>query len=178
MAQYLTKIGIKAGPPRPPLPKIAVAGALAFTGMGALSFLHYYALSNLLGLQDSVMIIGSFGASCALLFGAPDAPLSQPRNVVGGHTLSALIGVACYTLVPLPWLAAPLSVSLSIMGMMATRTFHPPAAGNGLIFIMGTPLIQSLGWSFVLVPCLAGSSLLVVISLVAKMLTAAVKGRP
>jgi hypothetical protein len=79
-------------PPRPPLKHTLIAGTLSLCGIGALSTLHYFGIhSELLNLNiaDSVMLIGSFGATSALVYGAPALPVSQPRNVVGGHMVRA-----------------------------------------------------------------------------------------
>ena len=72
------------------------------------------------------MIIGSFGASAVLIYGAIKSPLAQPRNLLGGHVISALIGVTVFNLFSLLWLAAALAVATSIAVMHATKTLHPP----------------------------------------------------
>ena len=72
-----------------------------------------------------------------LLYAAPFSPFSQPRNLVGGHLVAALVGVACYKAFAVPlgssWLASPLSVAFCIVGQMATDTVHPPGGGTALI---------------------------------------------
>lgn len=159
--------------PAPTFTETAWAGALSFVGIGALSVAHFgltgvvkesiltsaasISPSLLLGLNslsamDTTLLIGSFGASAALVFGAPTLPPSQPRAVVLGHMLTATIGVTCFKLLPVA-LACPAAVSLSVMGMLMTGFFHPPAAANGLVFIMGSSAIHDLGYSFALVPC-------------------------
>ena len=81
----------------------------AFIGIGALSLLN----GNLLTPEDNLLLIGSLGASAVLVYGAPRSPLAQPRNLVGGHLLSATVGVLCYLLLsPWLWLAAPLAVAV------------------------------------------------------------------
>ena len=98
--------------------------------------------------SSTVMLIASFGASCSLIFGAPDLPVSQPRNVILGHFIAGLTGVAVHHLIAVPfevWMAIPVGVSASVVLMQATRTFHPPAAANSVVFLMGTPALQELG---------------------------------
>lgn len=97
---------------------------------------------------DATLILGSFGASAVLLYGAPAAPFSQPRNVIGGHILSAGLGASSAAVLP-PEVAAPAAVSLSLMAMMGTKTVHPPAGGTALIAVMGGAHIQQLGLFYV-----------------------------
>ena len=97
-----------------------------------------------------------FATSIVLVLGAPDAPQAQPRNIVGGHILSALCGLlSCTLLGPSMW-AAALGVAASIAVMQATRTFHPPAGINPVVMA-----IAHAGAQFVLVPVALGSALLV-----------------
>ena len=77
--------------------------------------------------SSTVMLIASFGASCSLIFGAPDLPVSQPRNVILGHFIAGLTGVAVHHLIAVPfevWMAIPVGVSASVVLMQATRTFQ------------------------------------------------------
>jgi CBS domain-containing membrane protein len=95
----------------------------SFIGLGTIAFLQYRVFSQ----QDYVLLIGSFGASCVLVYGVILSPLAQPRNLIGGHVISALIGVTIQKLLPdIIWLSAPLAVSLSIIAMQITKTLHPP----------------------------------------------------
>ena len=148
-----------AGSPATSFSDILFAGIGTFLGIGSLSMIHY-------GLApiDETMILGSFGATSVLIFGAPAAPFSQPRNVIGGHFVAAFCGVcaAQYIHIPfdLPHLAAPLAVSLACMSMMATRTVHPPAGGTALIAALGSTQIQEMGFYY-LVPTAFGATTLV-----------------
>ncbi len=104
------------------------------------------------------MVIGSFGASAVLIYGAIRSPLAQPRNLLGGHLLSAIIGVACYkALAAEPWLAASLAVSISIAVMHMTKTLHPPGGATALIAVIGSDKIHALGFLYVLVPVACGA---------------------
>jgi CBS-domain-containing membrane protein len=144
-----------AGGSRPPhlgLRAIALGGLGGFLGIGVLAVLG--------GSLGVMLLLGSFGASCVLLFGYPDAPFAQPLNVVGGHVICAVIGLAAvHWLGVNPWSLA-LAVGASIAAMMATRTVHPPAGSNPVIVFLGHP-----GWSFVVFPVLCGALLLVLIAL-------------
>ena len=96
------------------------------------------------------------------------APLSQPCNVVGGHTIAAILGVGSHLFISQPMgtpaVASVVAVSASIMAMQGTRTLHPPAGGTALIAVLGSPQMHALGFTLV-VPTVLGSSLLVLIAL-------------
>ncbi|MEQ8471708.1 MAG: HPP family protein [Marinoscillum sp.] len=135
----------------------------SFVGIGILSFLHYAYFSP----QDAICLIGSFGASSVLVYGAIQSPLAQPRNLIGGHVFSAIVGVAFAKLLPgNPALAAPFAVSLSIIGMQITRTLHPPGGATALIAVMGSDSIQEMGWWYVLFPVLSGTLILFMVALI------------
>ena len=126
-------------------------------GLG--SFLAIGALAQLSGSFDVMLLLGSFGASCVLLFGYPEAPFAQPMNVIGGHVICTAIGLAAlHWIGPQPWVLA-LAVGTSIAAMMATRTVHPPAGSNPVIVFLG-----HVGWGFFLFPVLSGALILVVIA--------------
>jgi len=135
----------------------------SFTGLGIIAYLQYKAFLQ----QDLVFLIGSFGASCVLVYGVIQSPLAQPRNLIGGHIVSAFIGVTVQKLVPdLLWLSAPLAVSLSIVLMQVTKTLHPPGGATALIAVTGSSEIKSLGYWYVLSPVLTGAAILLVIALI------------
>ncbi|KAF9282168.1 hypothetical protein BGZ68_006173 [Mortierella alpina] len=124
--------------------------------------------------RDVPVIAGSFGASAVLIYGAIESPLSQPRNVFGGHIMSSLIGVSLYKLfnlmsaesfARLHWLLCSLSVSLSLFCMQLTHTVHPPASATALIAVTGGPTIFNLGYWYVLSPVALGVSLMMAVAL-------------
>jgi CBS-domain-containing membrane protein len=90
----------------------------SFIGIAAVASINYTIVDK----TDLVMIIGSFGASAVLVYGAIRSPLAQPRNLIGGHVISAIIGVTTYKLLPAHlWLASPIAVATSIGVMHATK---------------------------------------------------------
>ena len=118
-------------------------------------------------LVGSMFVIGSFGASAVLVYGAPLAEFSQPRNLVGGSVLSAVLGVAIYQLLgDYMVLASALAVSLSIALMYLTRTLHPPGGATALIAVIGGEQVHQLGFLYALMPVLVGSVLLLMVALV------------
>ena len=159
MAKLLDKLRGEGAPlpPRAGWPQIALAFVGAALAMFVLRSMH----SN-----EALLLLGSFGASCTLCFGFPDAPFSQPRNVLFGHVLSTAIGVASlHVLGPSSWSLA-LAVATACALMMALRIVHPPAASNPIIVHFG-----GHGWSYVLLPTAAGAALLVAVALVFHALT-------
>ncbi|MEG1667037.1 MULTISPECIES: HPP family protein [Chryseobacterium] len=135
----------------------------AFFGIGLIAFLQ----SQYLFKQENIFLIGSFGASCVLIYGAIQSPLAQPRNLVGGHVISALIGVTVFKIVPdIIWLSAPLAVAFSIVAMQYTKTLHPPGGATALIAVSSTGKIPELGYWYVLSPVLSGCLILLVVALV------------
>ena len=93
--------------------------------------------------------------------------LFRSRNLIGGHTLSALVGVSAWLLLGplLPWLAAALAVSTAIAVMHLTRTLHPPGGATALIAVIGSEQIHALGYLFVLIPATLGPLLMLVVAL-------------
>lgn len=164
LKEYLKKWrGTTAGgPPRVHSDEIFWSWVGAILGIGLLAWIgsHYFAPSNL------PLLIGSFGASAVLVYGAPRSPLAQPRNLVGGHMISALIGVACWQLFHAwPGLAQALAVATAIVLMHLTRTLHPPGGATALIATLGSAEIQRLGFWYVLMPATLGPLLLLLVAL-------------
>ncbi len=97
----------------------------------------------------------------------PAGPFAQPRSVIGGHVLSALVGVAAFKAMPeLVWLAAPLAVALAMTLMHACRAFHPPGGATALIAVIGGRSIHDLGFFYAIMPVAAGAAILVLVALV------------
>ncbi len=135
----------------------------AFFGIGIIGYLN----SNYFVLNDNLFLIGSFGASSVLIYGAINSPLAQPRNLIGGHIISALVGVTIHKIIPNEiWLSSALSVSLSIVFMQISKTLHPPGGATALIANIGSEKVKSLGYMYVISPVLTGVLILLVIALI------------
>lgn len=119
---------------------------------------------DFLGVNGSSMIIASMGASSVLLFAVPHGPLSQPWAVLGGHTLSALIGVTCSILIADNFIAAALAVGLSIGVMHYLRCIHPPGGATALTAVMGGSAVQSLGYQFIITPVLINAIIIIIVA--------------
>jgi len=108
-----------------------------------------------LGERDATaLVVSSMGASAVLLFAVPHGQMSQPWAVIGGHVISALIGVACARWVPGPVLAGALAVGLAIGAMHYLRCLHPPGGATALTAVIGGPAVHALGFGFLLAPVL------------------------
>lgn len=135
----------------------------AFLGIALIAFFQ----SSFLTKSENIFLIGSFGASSVLVYGAVQSPLAQPRNLIGGHLISAIIGVTVYKIFPdIIWLTAPLAVALSIVLMQITKTLHPPGGATALIAIIGSEKIKALGFFYVLSPVLTGAMLLLIVAII------------
>ena len=154
--------GRSASPPRVSIPEVIWSWIGSFLGIFAVAFIH----SDLMAQSDMVMIIGSFGASAVLIYGAEKSPLAQPRNLIGGHVLSALVGVTFYQMFPAHlWLASALAVSTAIALMHLTKTLHPPGGATALIAVIGSQKIHALGYLYCIVPVGAGATIMLVVAL-------------
>ncbi|MBE9011288.1 HPP family protein [Pseudanabaenaceae cyanobacterium LEGE 13415] len=143
---------------RVPLPAKHSVRAIALAWLGG-----FCAIATVALLSDTfsvALVLGSFGASCVLIFGFPDVPFSQPRNIIGGHVLSSLIGLVCLTLFGATWWSVAIAVGSAIAVMMWTRTTHPPAGSNPVIIYLLKP-----SWSFLLFPTASGAIVLVLVAL-------------
>lgn len=155
--------GGKQSPPKVNLSEILWSWIGAFLGITPIAFLNY----DLFPGDDFVFIIGSFGASAVLIYGAVKSPLAQPRNLVGGHILSAVIGVIAYKLFyPYPWFASSFAVATAIALMHATKTLHPPGGATALIAVIGSEKIHDLGFLYVLFPVGAGVMIMLLVALI------------
>ena len=125
----------------------ALGGFLGIYGILQIS-LHF------VGIEAAVLIVASMGASAVLLFAVPHGPLSQPWPLIGGHMVSAVVGVSCARLIPDTLVAAALAVCLAIAVMHYLRCIHPPGGATALSAVVGGASVQALGFQFVLTPVL------------------------
>ena len=109
----------------------------------------------------TTMILGSFGASCLLIFAYPASPFAQPRNVIGGHFIATLTGLVFMTLFGVHWWSMATAVGTAIALMLLCRMPHPPAGSNPLIVMLG-----AVKWNFLITPTLLGAIVLVLVALV------------
>ena len=114
--------------------------------------------------KGAAMIIASMGASAVLLFAVPHSALAQPWNVIGGHLVSALIGISCAQFIPDILLAAAISVGIAIVAMHYLHCIHPPGGATALSAVIGGPAVYSMGYAYALQPVLINAMVIVTIA--------------
>ncbi len=161
--KYFKKMrGSEHSPPRVGLKEILWSWIGAFAGIALISYCNIRIMEQ----SDMILLVASFGASAVLIYGAVKSPLAQPRNLIGGHVLSALIGVVCYQYFNFnPWFASALAVASAIAVMHITRTLHPPGGATALIAVIGSEQIHSLGYLYALVPVGLGAFIMLIVAL-------------
>lgn len=138
---------------------VACAGALA--GVVLTGFICSFASPHV----GMPLIVAPIGASAVLLFAVPSSPLAQPWSIVGGNTISALVGISVAHLVPTPTLAIGLAVAGAILAMSLLRCLHPPGGAAALTAVIGGSAVTSTGYAFAFVPIALNSLLLVLIGI-------------
>lgn len=164
LREYFKKMrgSTKGSPPRVNNEEIFWSWIGAFLGISVVAWMNHFYFEG----SDLSLMVGSLGASSVLIYGAIRSPLAQPRNLLGGHFLSAIIGVTCWKLFhAYPWLAEAMAVATSIAVMHATKTLHPPAAATALIAVAGSPAIHHAGYMYVIVPATISPLVLLLVAL-------------
>ena len=132
-----------------------LAGIFSIITIGILTILTYKT-------SYGIFLIASFGSTMVLLYGYPDSPFAQPKNIILGHFLTAFIGVIFLNFIPLPiFINIPLAVGFGVMFMILFKVTHPPAGGNPIIVIIG-----SVSFDYLLTPVLIGSIIVVMFGVI------------
>jgi CBS domain-containing membrane protein len=152
-----------------PTPRAALISFLGgFVSIGAIGLFDQFVLQD----NDLAFLIGAFGATAVLVFGVPGSPFAQPWNVLVGHVISAIIGVAVLQIVGPGWLAAALAVSLAVVAMQMSHSVHPPGGASALIAVAGSQTVHDLGFLYPLFPVGAGAVVLIAVAYVTNNLSA------
>ena len=131
------------------------AGIFSIVTIGVLTILTYKT-------SYGVFLIASFGSTMVLLYGYPESPFAQPKNIILGHFLTALVGIIFLNYVSLPvFVNIPLAVGFGVMFMILFKVTHPPAGGNPIIVIIG-----SVSFDYLLTPVLIGSIIVVMFGVI------------
>ncbi len=164
LRQYFSKMkGGGKGPPRVSFKEVLWSGLGAMLGVGLCGWVSSYYLEP----RALTLMIGSLGASAVLVYGVITSAFAQPRNLIGGHVISAFIGVICQKLIGgNVWLAAMCALSLSVMAMLITRTVHPPGGATAMTAVIGGKRVYDLGFLYVLVPVALGAFILLAVGLI------------
>ena len=132
-----------------------LAGIFSIITIGFLTVLTYKT-------SYGIFLIASFGSTMVLLYGYPESPFAQPKNIILGHFLTSLIGIIFLNFVPLPiFLNIPVAVGFGVMFMILLKVTHPPAGGNPIIVIIG-----SVSFDYLLTPVLIGSIIVVLFGVI------------
>ena len=133
------------------LVKSFLAGLFSAITIGALTFLTYKTTFGL-------FLIASFGSSMVLLYGYPESPFAQPKNIFFGHLLTAFVGIVILNFIPLPiYISIPIAVGLGVGLMILFNVTHPPAGGNPIIVIIG-----SVSFDYLINPIILGSIIVLI----------------
>ena len=135
--------------------KSFIAGIFSIITIGCLTFLTYKT-------EFGLFLVASFGSTMVLLFGYPESPFAQPKNIFFGHLLTALVGVIFVNFIPLPvFITIPLAVGIGIFLMILLGVTHPPAGGNPIIVILG-----STSFSYIINPIIIGTIIVLVFGII------------
>jgi len=121
--------------------------------------------SSILEADNMPMVLASTGASAMLIFGVPHSPVSQPWPIVGGHVISAIIGITSYYLIPSPILASSVAIGIAMLAMHYTGSMHPPGGATAVTAVIGGEMVHELGYLFVLIPVFFNSIILLSIAM-------------
>ncbi len=136
--------------------KSIYAGVAATLAIAILAYLDRY-------FEGAIWLMAPFGASAVLVFGLPQSPLAQPKNVIIGHVLTATVGLLFVQFVGVqPW-SLGLATGVGISLMLLTKTTHPPAGANPILVMLLNP-----GWGFLITPVLVGAIIIALIGYVYK----------
>ena len=135
--------------------KSSLAALCSFVTIGVLTVLTYKT-------ELGIFLIASFGSSMVVLYGYPESPFAQPKNIFFGHLLTSLVGMICLYTLPLPsFILIPLAVGLGVGFMILFNVTHPPAGGNPVIVILG-----SVSYDYLFSPIITGTIIILLFGVI------------
>jgi len=137
------------------LKKSIVSTIFSIITIGVLTLLTYKT-------EYGIFLIASFGSSMVLLYGYPESPFAQPKNIFFGHLLTSIVGIVFLNLIPLPiYITIPFAVGIGVGLMILLNVTHPPAGGNPIIVIMG-----SVSLEYLITPIILGSLIILAFGII------------
>ena len=137
------------------LKQSTLAGLFSLITIAVLTFLTYKT-------EFGIFLLASFGSSMVLLYGYPESPFAQPKNVFFGHLVTSLVGMLFLNFIPLPlYIIIPLAVGFGVGLMILLNVTHPPAGGNPIIVIIG-----SVSFDYLFTPVIIGSIIIIIFAIV------------
>tara|TARA_B110000014_G_scaffold187684_1_gene136486 strand:+ start:632 stop:1096 length:465 start_codon:yes stop_codon:yes gene_type:complete len=131
------------------------AGLFSTITIAALTFLTYKT-------QYGLFLIASFGSSMVLLYGYPESPFAQPKNIFFGHLVTSIVGILILFYVPLPiYVNIPIAVGAGVGLMIILNVTHPPAGGNPIIVIIG-----SVSLDYLINPIITGTIIILIFGVI------------
>ena len=131
------------------------AGLFSIITIAILTFLTYKT-------EFGIFLLASFGSSMVLLYGYPESPFAQPKNVFFGHLVTTLVGLLFLNFIPLPiYIIIPLAVGFGVGFMILLNVTHPPAGGNPIIVIIG-----SVSFDYLFTPVIIGSIIIIIFAII------------
>ena len=135
--------------------KASLAGIFSAFTIGILTLITY---KTELGL----FLAASFGSSMVLLYGFPESPFAQPKNIFFGHLVTALVGVIFVNFIQLPiFIIIPFAVGFGIFLMIIFDIVHPPAGGNPIMVIIG-----SASFDYLFSPVITGTIIILLFGII------------
>ena len=132
-----------------------LAGLFSVITIGILTLLTYKT-------EFGIFLIASFGSSMVLLYGYPESPFAQPKNVFFGHLVTSIVGLIVLYFVPLPlFITVPIAVGFGVGLMILFNVTHPPAGGNPIIVIVG-----SVSFDYLFSPVITGSIIIIISAII------------
>jgi len=104
--------------------------------------------------------IASMRAAAVIAFQFPESAAAKARSILGGHFVSALVGVLVSQLVDDRTIAAGLAVGIALGVMHVCRCMHPPGDGTAMVAVLGGRAVLDAGFSFVVLPTLLNALIL------------------
>ena len=137
------------------LKKSLLAGLFSIITIGVLTVLTYKT-------DFGVFLLASFGSSMVLLYGYPESPFAQPKNVFFGHLITTFVGLLVLKFIPLPlYLTIPIAVGFGVCSMILLNVTHPPAGGNPIIVIIG-----GVSFEYLISPVITGSIIIIIFAII------------